>query len=753
MVFDMQLRQAKYEKKMMAHKHEQEAAVRQQTIVNRNINDALTNLAASLRTKTALQQVVENPAPSTRGWALPPSITTQPIDFDAESYPKLTSGPPRFSGENAVKWIRMIQKYYNHNFTPLVDRLYLTSFLFDDEAEDWLAYFEDNTASKSWDSFLLAVKKRFDPDLYEDYVGRLATLRQTSTLEAYQTEFEGMLQRVTDVGDSTLTSLFVAGLKPALKQELLTRRPATLQDAFALAQQLAICQAVASPVFSPKPSWQNRGNNTVQQTDPNAKKDIPPDQKQITCLCKEVLCTHGVDDGDDELSLDNETTPEDDGKNMAITGDVSRILVLCPKIKPRSIHLRGRINGTEVSILIDGGSTHNFIQPAVAEKLSLPVNAISPFRGHQFGIDLYVLQVKSPDFILGVQWLQDLGDITKNYRNLTMRFEWNDQPVFLRGEDAPPRPISYNNLFSFISSDSEADIFELLPVQTSALQSSSGIAEVDPSVSQVLSEFASLFDLPKELPPARRWDHRIHLPNGTKPVNVRPYRYPYFQKAEIERQIVEMLNQGSYNTIRMHVDDIYKTAFRTHEGHYEFLVMPFGLTNAPSTFQAAMNSLFQPFLRQFVIDFFDDILVYSTTPEDHQRHLRQVLHIQQDNTLFVKQSKCAFGVHTIDYLGHIILAGGLHADPARLEAMDAWPVPTSVKQLRGFLGLTGYYRRFVKKYSLIASPLTELLKKEAFQWTDAAAESFTALKAAMCSTPVLRLPDFELPFCPGDRCL
>ncbi|KAG6400800.1 hypothetical protein SASPL_137643 [Salvia splendens] len=133
---------------------------------------------------------------------------------------------------------------------------------------------------------------------------------------------------------------------------------------------------------------------------------------------------------------------------MAITGDVSRILVLCPKIKPRSIRLRRRVNGTAVSILIDGGSTYNFIQPAIAEKLSLHVNAISPFRvfvgdgaslkcafaclntpinlqGHQFEIDLFVLQVKGPDIILGVQWLQDLGDITNNCRNLAMRFDWN----------------------------------------------------------------------------------------------------------------------------------------------------------------------------------------------------------------------------------------------------------------------------------------------------------------------------------------
>ncbi|XP_041995688.1 uncharacterized mitochondrial protein AtMg00860-like [Salvia splendens] len=113
---------------------------------------------------------------------------------------------------------------------------------------------------------------------------------------------------------------------------------------------------------------------------------------------------------------------------------------------------------------------------------------------------------------------------------------------------------------------------------------------------------------------------------------------------------------------------------------------------------------------------------------------------------FIKKSKCSFGVSTIDYLGHIIADGGLHTDPSKIAAISAWPTPTTVKQLRGFLGLTGYYRRFVKHYSIIVSPLIELLKKDGFVWSDGAKQSFEALKAAMCSTPVLRLPNFEVPF-------
>jgi hypothetical protein len=146
----------------------------------------------------------------------------------------------------------------------------------------------------------------------------------------------------------------------------------------------------------------------------------------------------------------------------------------------------------------------------------------------------------------------------------------------------------------------------------------------------------------------------------------------------------------------MHDKDISKIAFRTHEGHYEFLVMPFGLTNAPLTFQGLMNEVFRSYLRKCVVVLFDDILVYSRSLQKHLKHLRAILGLLQQHHLYAKMSKCHFGCQEVKYLGRITYEEGVKADPSKIEAMLNWPVPRNLKSLRGFLGLTGYYRKFVR---------------------------------------------------------
>ncbi|MCI10617.1 RNA-directed DNA polymerase (Reverse transcriptase), partial [Trifolium medium] len=174
--------------------------------------------------------------------------------------------------------------------------------------------------------------------------------------------------------------------------------------------------------------------------------------------------------------------------------------------------------------------------------------------------------------------------------------------------------------------------------------------------------------------------------------------------------------------------------------------MPFGLMNAPATFQSTMNDIFRPYLRKFVLVFFDDILVYSKTAAEHHVHLTQVLSVLLSNSFVANQSKCRFGCEHVDYLGHIISGKGVAVDPDKIKCVTAWPTPKNVKGVRGFLGLTGYYRKFIKDYGKIAQPLTELTKKDGFLWGRAANEAFEQLKIIMTTSPVLSLPNFDLPF-------
>ncbi|GJU04375.1 putative reverse transcriptase domain-containing protein [Tanacetum coccineum] len=199
--------------------------------------------------------------------------------------------------------------------------------------------------------------------------------------------------------------------------------------------------------------------------------------------------------------------------------------------------------------------------------------------------------------------------------------------------------------------------------------------------------------------------------------------------------------RSGYHQLRVKEQDISKTAFRTRYGHYEFLVMPFGLTNAPAVFMDLMNRVFHEFLDKFVIVFIDDILVFSKSKEEHEEHLRTVLQILRQEKLYAKFSKCEFWLSKVAFLGHIVSAEGITIDPAKVEAITKWPRPTSVTEVRSFLGLAGYYRRFVEGFSRLALPLTKLMRKgEKFVWNEEREKSFEELKQRLVSAPILTLP-------------
>ena len=184
-----------------------------------------------------------------------------------------------------------------------------------------------------------------------------------------------------------------------------------------------------------------------------------------------------------------------------------------------------------------------------------------------------------------------------------------------------------------------------------------------------------------------------------------------------------------YHHLRVREADIPKKAFTTWYGHFEFTVMPFGLTKAPTAFMGPINRLFQPYLDQFVVVFVDDILIYSQSEVEHEDHLRIVLQLLRDHQLYAKFSKCEFWLAKVDFLGHVVSASGMSVVPGKVEAVMSWERPKSVFEIHSFLGLAGYYRRFIEDFSRLAALMTKFTRKEVkFVWDDSCERAFQELK-------------------------
>ncbi|WVZ80399.1 LOW QUALITY PROTEIN: hypothetical protein U9M48_027873 [Paspalum notatum var. saurae] len=205
--------------------------------------------------------------------------------------------------------------------------------------------------------------------------------------------------------------------------------------------------------------------------------------------------------------------------------------------------------------------------------------------------------------------------------------------------------------------------------------------------------------------------------------------------------------RSGYYQIKIVEEDIPKTAFSTRYGLYEYLVMSFGLTNAPAFFMYMMNSVFMNELDKFVVVFIDDILIYSKSEKEHEEHLKIVLTRLREHKLYAKFSKCAFWPKEVSFLGHILSEKGVAVDPSKVKDVLNWKQPETVIEIRSFLGLAGYYRRFIKDFSKTAKPMTSLTKKNAkYLWSSNCEEAFQTLKKPLTSAPVLAQPDVTKPF-------
>ncbi|VFR03441.1 unnamed protein product [Cuscuta campestris] len=395
-------------------------------------------------------------------WQPPPSRTAGRSDSN-DRQPRLRIDPPRFNGEDPVGWIFRIQQYFDYFTTSETERLQLVGMFIDHSASEWFRYYMTNSSGGSWVEFLQAVKQRFDPDHYAHY------------------------------------------------REVNLRNPGTLAETFALARELATC---TSPVGQVRRSWQSSAVGSFpppQVSSPENSSAKPSTSLPIIRLtpferaertrkgfcwnCEEKYvpghrCAHkflALLGTDDEEPTDP-STPAVLEDNSLITGDVSSIHTMSGVPNPRSIRLVGSIKGSSVQVLIDGGSTHNFIHPTHAERLCLILHLVTSFRvyvgngdslrcsyycpksplilqGHEFDVDLYLLPVHGPDVVLGVQWLQALGKVSHDYFTMTMEFQRNDTLVVLKGDVPAPKSMSFSAFQSLTTSEPEFDLYEFFALQ------------------------------------------------------------------------------------------------------------------------------------------------------------------------------------------------------------------------------------------------------------------------------------------------
>ncbi|XP_071900995.1 uncharacterized protein [Coffea arabica] len=387
--------------------------------------------------------------------------------------------------------------------------------------------------------------------------------------------------------------------------------------------------------------------------------------------------------------------------------------------------------------------------------------------------NLISLAIKGYDVILGMDWLARY-DAQLDCKRKTVEFRIPGEATLrldVRGSLASSAMISGIRARKLLSKGAQGFLAFLINTPADKLK----IEDVP-----VVSEYLDVFpDELVNLPPEREVEFEVNLCPGASPISKTPYRMAPAELKELKLQLQDLLERGfihesgspwgapvlfvkkkdgtlrlcavvfskldlqqGYYQLLIKKGDVPKTAFNSRYGHYEFTVMPFGLTNAPAAFTDLMHRIFKPYLDRFVVVFIDDILVYSKTREEHEQHLKEVLQTLREHQLYAKFSKCEFWLEKVSFLGHVISKEGIAVDPAKVEAVTEWKRPDNPTEIRSFLGLAGYYRRFIKDFSKLASPLTDLTKKGGrFLWSDKCETSFQELKRRLTMAPILALPN------------
>ncbi|GKD71903.1 putative reverse transcriptase domain-containing protein, partial [Tanacetum coccineum] len=384
------------------------------------------------------------------------------------------------------------------------------------------------------------------------------------------------------------------------------------------------------------------------------------------------------------------------------------------------------------------------------------------------------VEMGSFDIIIGMDCLSKYHAMIA-YAKKIVRIPWGNKTLIVRSDGSDNGHRSQLNIIS--CTKAQKYLLEGCPIflaQVTMKKAEDKSKEKQLEEVPIVQDFPEVFpeDLPG-IPPTRQVEFQIDLIPGAAPVARAPYRLAPSEMKELSDQLKELSDKGFIRpssspwgapvlfvkkkdgSFRMCIDyqELNKLTVKNHYpliriddltryGHYEFQVMPFGLTNAPTVFMDLMNRVCKPYLDKFVIVFIDDILIYSKSKQEHEEHLKLILELLKKEQWYAKFSKCEFWIPKVQFLGHVIDSQLIHVDPVKIESIKDWTSPKTATEIRQFLGLAGYYQRFIEGFLKIAKSMTKLTQKKVkFDWGDKEKVAFQLIKQKLCSAPILALPE------------
>ncbi|WVZ92756.1 hypothetical protein U9M48_038799 [Paspalum notatum var. saurae] len=661
---------------------------------------------------------------------------------------------PKFDGKSdPLLFINKCESFFHQQQTLEEEKVWLASFHLEGAAQQWYIHLQQQEGTPRWRRFTDLLNIRFGPPIRANPLGELAACRRSGTVHDYATNFMDLLARAGPLSEPQQVQLFTAGLQEPLATNVQLQNPMTMDMAISQARayerraqfvqpsrssRRGLLPTPSTTLALPAPGTDQASCSTSQGGPAVARQAryLTPDEmdhhrRQGLCfncdekysrghnrVCKQLFVLELGYPSDTDDNIDAKALPAQDAVPVISLHAISGVRI------GRTMQVPVRWGETMLHALLDSGSSHNFVLEEAARRtgdvfhcrqgmratvangehvscLGVFHDAAISIHGEQFTEDIFVLPLAGYDVVLGTQWLATWVPCS----GISVASPWSSGgavPVAIR-------PFRYP---ATQKDELERQCWDML---------ARGI------IRRSTSAFSSPVLLVKKFDESWRFcvDYRALNAQTVRDTFPIPVVDELLDKLHGEQFFTKLDLRSGYHQVRMFPVDVNKTVFRTHDGLYEFLVMPFGLSNAPATFQALMNEVLRPFLRRFVLVFFDNILIYSSTWSEHLQHVRAVFQALRANSLVLKKSKCHLG---------------------KVQVVLDWPTPRSVRALRGFLGLAGYYRKYVRDYGAIVAPLTQLLRKDAFAWSPEATDAFQRLKTTLTTAPVLALPDFTQPF-------